>query len=169
LKSKIYNNKKGIGIDDALPIIIFIFIAALVIGFLKINDKVKSDRTIENIQRQKDILEGHQTLMEYLNKLDEQDSNKEDFISKSIMAKDYDAIKQDVTQYFNGKLGNLGWYLEIRDSTENLVMPVITNAQFSQQEQYSSTQSAFSVSSVLIPINEQVPTYITIELFFLSK
>ena len=106
--------------------------------------------------------------LKYLAKIDGNGNNKADFISKSITQKDYDAVKQDITQYFNSKFGNFNWYVDIKDSSKKLVMPTITNVQFSPQEQYSSTQSAFLVSSVSIPVNGQEPTYVTIELFFLK-
>lgn len=162
MKSKIYNNKKGIG-EEVFHIIIFIFIAALVIGFFKVNDKIKSSKVMDAIQRQKDMLDGQAALIGYLTKLDE-NGNKADLISKSIIDKKYDVVKQDITQHFTQKLENMNWYVDIKDSSGNIILPSITNAQYSPQEQYASTGSTFMVASALLPINNF--NYVLIELFF---
>ena len=166
MRYKIIANKRGIGIDDAVPIIIFIFVAAFVLVFFKINEKVKSDKIIDDAQRQKDIIEGHEALIGYVTSIDNQGNSKADFISKSIAGKNYDSLKQDISEYFNKKIGNINWYVDVKDSSKNLVMPSITNAQYSLQEQYLSTQVAYQVASVYLPISGSGTKPISIELFF---
>jgi len=166
LSFKIINNKKGIGIDDAVPIIIFIFVAALVIVFIRINEKVKHDKIIEDIQRQKDALEGNSILMSYIKTVDEHGNNKADFISKSITGKNYDALTQDIKEYFTKKGIDKNWYVDVKDASNNLIFPSISDTKYSPQEQYSSTQTAYPVASVVIPINGFEPGYVHIELYF---
>lgn len=166
LKRKIFADKKGIGIDDAMPIIIFIFVAAFILVFFKINEKVKSGKSIDDIQRQKDILEGQSILMSYIKAVDNDGKNKADFISKSIVEKNYDGLKQDITEYFSKKIGNQNWYVDVKYSSNNLILPSITNAKYSPQEQYSSMQTAYPVASVYLPISGSNSKPIFIELFF---
>ena len=166
MKHKIFADKKGIGIDDAVPIIISIFVAALVIVVFTINEKVKSNKLIDDIQRQKDILEGQSILMSYIRSVENDENSKADFISKSIIEKNYDVLKQEITEYFNKKIGNINWYVDVKDSSNYLVLPSITNAKYSPQEQYSSTQIAYPVASVYLPISGSGTKPIFIELFF---
>ena len=165
MKYKICANKKGIRIDDAVPIVIFIFVAAFIIVFFRINEKIKGDKIITDIQHQKDILVGHGVLMSYISITDDKGSNKADFISRSIVEKNYDGLKQDITEYFRKKIGNVNWYIDVKDSSKNLILS-LTNAQYSPQEQYSSTQVSYPVASVFIPTNRLESKYISIELFF---
>ena len=57
LKYKICDNKKGIGIDDAVPSIIFIFVVTIAIVFLRINESQASDKNVEEIKKQKELTE----------------------------------------------------------------------------------------------------------------
>lgn len=160
MKYKTFNNKKGIGIDDAIPIIIFIFVAALVIFVLRINDIGKSSKIKDDIQHQKDILDGHQALMEYLARIDEQ-GNKADFISKSINKKDYESIKKDMEKFFGEKLSYLPeWDIDVVDTSQKNILSVKSTNYYSGYELHQVSQ----VASVAIPINGQ--QYITIKLFF---
>ncbi|MBS3096597.1 hypothetical protein J4480_04110 [Candidatus Woesearchaeota archaeon] len=163
MKHKIFDNKKGIG-EEAFHIIIVLVIGALTIGFFKISDKIKSDKAMEAIQREKDIVDGHEALMEYLTKVHE-NGNKADFISKLVIEKKYDVVKQDITDHFNQKLDNMNWHIDVKDSQGKLILPSITNTQYSPQEQYTSTQSTYRVASAFIPLDDQA-NYILIELFF---
>lgn len=165
MKYKICANKKAL-VDEAIPVIIFIFVAAIVIVAFRINENVKSESVVEDIQLQKDIVDGHVILMGYLNKIDEQGSNKAGFISKLIREKNYEPLKQDITEYFNKRL-DLRWYIDVKDSFGNFIFPTLSNAQFSPQEQYASTKTANKVASALLPINSPDISYISIELYFL--
>ena len=119
---------------------------------------------MEAIQREKDIVDGHEALMEYLTKVHE-NGNKADFISKLVIEKKYDVVKQDITDHFNQKLDNMNWHIDVKDSQGKLILPSITNTQYSPQEQYTSTQSTYRVASAFIPLDDQA-NYILIELFF---
>ena len=157
-------NKKGIGIDDTIAFIIFLFIAAIGLFFFRFNENLKSAELVDDIKLQKDIQSGHEVLMEYLSKIDENGNSKADFISKSIIEKNNEILKKDLMDYFGKRLENLNWYIEVKDSSGNLIFPALTNAHYSPQEQYSSTKVANSVSSMIIPIKNQ--NYISLELFF---
>ena len=164
MKYKIYDNKKGIGIDDAVPLIIFIFVAAIGIFLFRVNENIKSNKLIEDIQTQKDIIEGHEVLISYLRKIDEQGNSKADSISKLVIEKNYEILKKDLTDYFGKRLEYLNWYIEVKESSGKLLFPALANAQYSPQEQYSSTQVAHLVASVLVSISNK--DHILIELFF---
>lgn len=163
-KFRMYANKKGVGIDDTIAFIIFIFVAAIGIFFFRFNEDVKSAALADDIVFQKDILKGHEALMEYMSKADKQ-NNKADLVSKYAAEKNYDALKRDINDYFSKKLVDLNWYIEVKDSSGNLLFPALTNAQYtSAQEQYASTKVARSVALVIVPISNQ--DYNMIELTF---
>lgn len=163
LKYKIFNNKKGF-IDEFIPAVVFIIVAALAIFLLRISEHVKSDSLIKDIQVQKDIIYGHNLLIEYLLQIDEQDNSKADTISKAVIENNNDIIKQELAAYFGKKLAGVNWYIDVKDSENNLIFPTLSNAQYSPQEQYSSTQEAYQVDMTLVPISGT--DYIYIELFF---
>lgn len=158
-----YDNRKGIGIDDAVPLIIFIFIAAFGIFLFNINEKIKSENLVEDIQLQKDILEGYEILMGYLRNVDEQGNNKADLISKSYIEKDYENLKKDLKEYFDKKLAYLPlWYIDIIDSSGNNIFSIQSTNYYSGYEQSKVAEVGF----VLIPVNGLESQYIKIKLFF---
>ena len=158
-----YDNRKGIGIDDAVPMIIFIFIAAFGIFLFNINEKIKSENLVEDIQLQKDILEGHEILMEYLRNVDEQGNNKADFISKSYIEKYYENLKKDLKEHFDKRLNYLPlWYIDIIDSSGNNIFSIQSTNYYSGYEQSKVTEVGF----VLVPVNGLESKYIKIKLFF---
>lgn len=169
MKCRIPFNKKGLSIDEAIPFVIFILIAVFGVFLYNINENVKGKQLTTDIQMQKDILNGHGILMDYLKQSDEQGNNKADFIAKHIIEKDYDNIKKDLTEYFSKNIGNINWYIEVKDSSNNLIFPQLTNSQYSSHEQYSSTQITYSVAFASIPVYGQESSYISIELFFSNK
>lgn len=162
MKYKIYNNKKGIGVDDAVPLIIFIFVVAFGVFFFKLYEQGKSDKTIDNIQRQKNILEGHGILMDYLRIVDENGNNNADLISKSYNQKDYSNLKKDVEIYFNSKLKLdylQEWRIELVDSGQNIFL-------FAQSRGYSPKMDAiYQADSVFIPVKGLKSQLITLNLF----
>ncbi len=156
-------NKKGIGIDDTIAFIIFIFIAAIGIFFFRFNENVKSAGIVEDIKLQKDTLYVHQVLIEYLSKIDEQGNNKADFISKSVIEKDYEKLKKDMKEYFDIKLAPYSiWYIDLIDSSHKSLFSLQNDAYSSASEQYKDTQFV----SVFIPVYNTAPGYIQIQLFY---
>ena len=107
MKCKIFANKKGIGIDDAVPLIIFIFVAALVVVVFRINEQIKSDKLVASEERQKQIVEGHEILMAYLMQIDDQGNNKADFLSNSYLKGNYNDLKKDFNVVYD-KSGSIG-------------------------------------------------------------
>lgn len=150
--------------DDAVPFIIFLFIAAFSLFFFSINEEVKSKNLVENAQYQKNILFGHQVLMGYINEVNKQGGTKADFILKYISEKDYNIIKKDLVGHFSEILGNIDWHIGVKDSSGNMIFPYITPVQYSPE--YSSGQASYLAASVIIPISGAKPNYISIELFF---
>ncbi len=163
MKYKIYDNRKGIGIDDAVPLIIFIFIAVFGIFIFNISEKVKSENLVEDIQIQKDILEGHEILMVYLTTSDVQMNNKADLISQSYTEKNYENLKKDLKEHFDKKLAYLPlWYIDIIDQSGNNIFSIQSTNYYSGYEQSKVAEVGF----VLIPVYGLESQYIRIKLFF---
>lgn len=163
LKYKIYS-KKGIAIADYLPIFVVIFIITIGIFFFRINEKVRNERQLEEIQNQKDIIDGHAILIEYLIKEDEQGINKADLIFKAHIEKNYETIKEDMDAYFSNKLSHLpSWYLGLYDSSQNLIFAVQKSGSYTGLEQLEATRE---VAIEITPVNNGKPDYITLRLFF---
>jgi len=158
LKCKIFANKKGIGIDDAVPLIIFIFVAALVVVVFRINEQIKSDRLVTSVEQQKQIVEGHEILLAYLMQVDDNGGNKADFISNSYLKGNYDELKKDMNEYFRVKLAHVPiWQLEIIDpSKKKMTLQGDASDYFLKR---------YRVTSVSIPV-QGLPDYIKIDMFF---
>ena len=161
MKYKILDNKKGIGIDDAVPLVIFFFIAAFGVFLFNVNEKVKGQRLISDIQFQKDILNGHEILIEYITKIDEQ-GNRAEFIAKSYLEKDYDKIKKDMKEYFDIKLANFpAWYIDLVDSSQQEIFSIQSDNYHSAHDQLNFVQ----ITSIHVPVNSQQSMYLQIKLF----
>jgi len=154
-----YNNKKGIGVDDAVPLIIFIFVAAFGIFFFKLYEEAKSDKAIEDIQKQKNILEGHEVLIGYLKIFDEKGIDKAELITKSYIENDYKNLKEDMEKYFSARLGRLpAWHINVNYPNKN-------NIFYLQGGNYHSLQyNLVQADSIFIPIHGSKPEYITLQL-----
>jgi len=158
LKYKICDNKKGIGIDNAVPSIIFIFVVTIAIVFLRINESQASDKNIEEIKKQKYILDGHSALIGYLKKLDENGSNKADFILKSYTKNDYTELKKDMEQHFASRLAHIpAWHINVNYQNNNIF--------YLQGGNYHSLQyNLVQADSIFIPIHGAKPEYIILQL-----
>ena len=158
MKCKIFANKKGIGIDDAVPLIIFIFVAALVVVVFRINEQIKSDKLVASEERQKQIVEGHEILMAYLMQIDDQGNNKADFLSNSYLKGNYNDLKKDLNEYFRIKLAHIPiWYIEIIDPSKKKIIV--------QGEASDYFMEKYRVASGSIPVNG-LSDNIKIEMYF---
>ena len=163
MRLKILYSKKGISTDEAVPFVIFIIVAVFGIFLFNINERVKGNQLVNDIQIQKDISGGHNLLINYLKQTDDQ-GNKQDFIAKSVINKNYVSLKTDLDSYFSKNLINPNWYLEIKDSSKKIVFKLDKIA-FSADDP-SLGHKTYSVGFVVVPINNQDQDYISIELFF---
>ena len=150
--------KKAIGIDDAIPLIIFIFVAAFGIIFLKISEKSRAERSMDDIQLQKDMLQGQEVLMGYLRKSDA-DGNKADVIARAYLENNYGELMQDMRQYFDGKFSNIAWEIQAETSPRNSLFSL-------QSSGYYLMEGPFEVGRAIVPINSGHSDYITIKLIF---
>lgn len=158
LKCKISKNKKGIGIDDALPLIVFILVAAFVIFVFQINYNVKLDKTIKSIQQPKDEMYGHETLLNYLSQIDSNGNSKAKIISELYLDEKYDQIKLDLQTYFKPRLEPIPrWDIDIITEYNELI--IFTRGG------YSANSDKRLIDSIKIPVNSHEPTYLTIQLF----
>lgn len=154
------DNKKGIGIDDAVPSIIFIFVVTIAILFLRINEAEASDKNTEEIKKQKYVSDAHSVLMGYLTKLDENGDSRADFISKSYAKKDYKELKKDMEHYFSGKLAYLsGWHINLIDQSKNNILSLETDNFLPKPYDF------VRVAPMFIPVNGKTPQYLALELF----
>ncbi|MBI2541385.1 hypothetical protein HYV80_01625 [Candidatus Woesearchaeota archaeon] len=162
LKPRISSNKRGIAIDDTIAVLIFLFIAVMGIFAFNINEKVKGKILTTDIQFQKDIIAGQEALAYYIHE-PHGDSTKADFIAKSIISKDYEAIRKDMSQYFGNKLSGTKWSMYFKDSSQNIIFQ-LQSTSFSPTEEYSSTESPYLVASLTVPITGV--DYTSIEIIF---
>jgi len=164
LKSRICANKKGIAIEDTVPIIIFILAAAIAIFLFNFIQNTKITKSADNIQIQKDRIDGNEALLEYLKKVDENGNSKADFISKNYNEKNYDAIRRDLEAYFRLKFSNVQmWRIELYDSYGNNILrpPLrISDRSFADTELHIS-----QVASMTIPINSPASSILMFKIY----
>ena len=124
MKYKIFRNKRAIGIDDAIPVIVIIFVVAIMFMLFKFNEHSKEKDIANNIQNQKDIIDGHEVLVGYLTKTDSSGKNNADLLMEAYLNKD-DSVKSKVKDYFSAKLLHLtGWEVQISDSQNKVFFSV---------------------------------------------
>lgn len=162
LKSRISNNKKGIAIDDAIAMIIFMFVVVMGVFAFNINEKIKGKILTTDIQFQKDVLAGQEALADYILE-SSGDDTKADFIGKSSISKDYEAIRKDMAQHFSKKLSGVKWFIDFKDSSQNIIFQ-LQSTSFSPVGEYQSTEAPYLVAALTIPITGI--DYTSIELFF---
>jgi len=117
LKYKIFNSKKGIGIDDAIPVMVVIFVVAIMFMLFKFSEHSKEKGITDNIQQQKELVQGHDSLMGYLTSITN-GMNNADLVAASYLNKDKSA-EDSIKTYFSSRLPNInGWRVKIEDSKE---------------------------------------------------
>ena len=156
-----FNSKKGIGIDDAVPMIIFILVAVFAIFLFRINEEIKNQDKIDEIKYQGKILDGHEVLINYLIQVDDNDNTRSYFLSTSYTEGNYDILKEDMREYFESKLSpyTLKWRLELVDPSgkEIFSMEKLGTGVVFRMDQ---------VASVSIPIDDDEYSYVTLKLYF---
>ncbi len=158
MKYKIFNSKKAIGIDDAVPLIIFLFIAAFVIVLFRINEKITEDRIANDIETQKEILDGNNALIDYLRETDSRGNTNADSIAKSHASSNYDNVKKDMQAYFEKKLSHVpAWRIEVVAPSGNFFVES-SNYQFMQQKD--------EVAAAAIPVIGKETGTIQLALYF---
>ena len=161
MKCRICSNKKGIAWDYAPPIIILLIVGALFIVLFNFNLQSKSGKIENDVQQQKDIVAGHDTLLGYLMETDEQGDNKADLILKSYYEKNYDSVKKDMEKYFKAKLSSIGtWRIEVSGSTRENLFSV-------QSSNNLPLQYAVQTAEIPLPLSYG-QQYIRIKLFYIK-
>lgn len=160
MKYKIHDNRKGIGIEEAIPWVFVIFVFTFAIIFFKINENIKNDKLIDDIERQKEILKAHGVLMSYLMKINEQGKANADLIAESYYGNNYQNLMADMKSYFNNKLSNIpAWHIEVLTQSDK-------NLFFIENEHYYPAQDKYPVASAIVPINGKQLSYIKININF---
>lgn len=157
---RFYSNKKGF-IDEAIAIIVFIFLVAGILLFFRFSENSKSNKTFNDIQLQKDILEGNQILTNYLTKSDEDGKNKADILADSYTKRDYEGVKKDIESYFKEKISKPGWQIQVRDQSREILLV--------SGEGSIHSIHFYQVASILIPVKSSLllaPQYLLITLSF---
>ncbi|MEK6984466.1 MAG: hypothetical protein AABX33_07875 [Nanoarchaeota archaeon] len=163
MKYKIFDSKRGIAEDETIPFIIFVFIAAFGIFLFSINERIKSNELIGDIQLQKYALNGHEVLIEYVSQIDEKGERKIDSISKYYIEKNYDSLKKDIQDFFDIKLAHLPeWYVDAIDSFGEKIFTAQGSYYLSETQNYAQYQ----VGSIIIPANGDDSRYIQLKLFY---
>lgn len=158
MRRKISRCKKGIGIDDALPLIVFILAAAFIIFAFRINYNVKLDKTAKSIQEPKDAIYGHELLINYLSQTGAEGKSKAQTISELYLDKKYDQIKLDIQSYFKAKLEPIPrWDIDILDEYGDVLVSI--------RGGNAPNADKIFVNSAIIPVNSNEPSYISIRLF----
>lgn len=155
-----YNNKRGIGIDDAVPLIIFIFVAAFGISFFKIYDNSKIDKNTYNLQIQKNVLNVHEILIQYLKEFDKNGNNNADFLSKSYIEKDYEKLKKIMEKDFSARLADFpAWHINLDGPNQKTLF-------YLERDGYDPKNNQIIESDpIFIPVIGQKSQYLTLRLF----
>ena len=161
MRFRILNSKKGIAIGDAVAMIIFLLVAAFGVFFFHINEDVKGKALVTDIQLQKDKLSGHEVLVGYM-----EDSDKSDLLAQAVIGKNYDALKNDMGQYFSGKLAGIQWHIDVKDSSNNLLFQIKSIVSNPVDFEVIQVEGApYFIDSIVIPVSGA--DYISIDLKFI--
>lgn len=165
MKSRICASKKGIGIDDAVPIIIFILVAALIIFLFNTTQNTKSAKAVDNTQIQKNRFDGNAALLEYLQKLDDNGNNKIDFLSKNYNEGNYNIIRSDLEAYFRLKFSNAQmWRIELYDPSGNdILKPPL---RISDRNFFDTQLQITQVTSMEVPIHYSQSGFLVFKIYF---
>lgn len=148
MKYKIFVSKNGVVLDEILPLILLGFGLVLILGYVKVSEASTREKIIEDIIKQNDVVYAHETLIEYLKMLDEKGNNKIDFLSKSMIEKDYESIKKDMKDYFDKKLSNFPiWRIDLYES-QNFILSINSKNYELEPRQYELRE----VASVTVPL-----------------
>ncbi len=161
MKYKTCNRKKGL-IDDVVPFIILLFVAAVAIVFLKSTSEAKDSQSIDKIKLKKNLLEAHDVMLNYLEKIGENGNNRADLISQSYNREDYAELKKDMGAYFNSKL-KLDYLPEWRIEAVGQNQKELFSL---QSKWYSPKMDAiYQADSFFIPVKGTKSRLITLNIF----
>ena len=154
-----FNNKRCI-IGKAVFVILFILVMAFGVLFFKIYEQTKSNKMLDDIRAQKYTIEGHEILISYLRRIDNQ-GNKKSFYISNYYDRDYiKSLKEDMEKYFSNKLSNFpAWHINVIDSNENVIFYIQSESYYLQE--YKLIQS----DPIFIPVNGAKADYVKLILF----
>jgi len=160
-------NKKGVGIDDALPIIVTLIVFALLVFAFRITDSVNEEKLQTGIQNQKDYVEAHDELTGYLSLIDEYFASNSQLVSDSFNEQNYSKLKKDMSGYFALKFGHLPrWEIEFLDQSEQAITAdgeyfILRGGKGRGGFTISSNKA---VAKSFIPIQTNPPKYVIVRL-----
>lgn len=151
LKCRIISNKKGgAPTDEAIGLLIFIFVAAFGLVLIKLFNISAENKINEDLTEQKLTLDGHSNLMSFLRQQAD-DGAISDLIINSYYLKDYPELNVHTQEFFNAKyLDN--WIIIIEDSDGKTVMSASPN-NFLVDSLISVTKARQEVAAAYLPLN----------------
>ena len=172
LKPRILGSKKAVGIEDAIPLIIFIFVGAIIFGAFMLFDNTRQATTQTTMKNQIDKLDANEILAGFLAKVDEKGNTNADLILKLYIDKEKnlgneDVLKNNIRDYFGERLSHwTKWKLQIDqngDYSKN-IMTVSSDDGPALSRNFGLVGSTNEVSEFLIPVSSS--EYLSITLFF---
>lgn len=166
LKYKIFGNKRSVVIDEALPLVALLILFVVLVGWTKVSEALERGNTVEDIQKQNDLVYAHEEIVSYLKRLDDNGNNKIDFLSKNYNEKNYDAIRSDLESYFRPKFSHLEmWRIELYDSSGNdILKPPLRISDKSLTD--PQLKSVILAASISIPVMSTGSPYLTFKIYF---
>src|SRR3989344_1769803 len=147
-------SKRGIAIDEAVPLIVLIIVAVFGVFFFRACEAGKSDVKSDNVLLEKKLGNAHEVLMNYLQTIGS-DGNKADFIAKSYLNDDIELLKTDLRQYLENRLSD-AWRVEIVSSSGKSVLA-------DDSVSYQETSARYLAANSVVPVNNG--EYILIKLY----
>ena len=167
MKFRILNNKKGgAPIDEAAGLILFIFIAAFGLIWIKVSNVSNENRSNEEVEYQKRVTDAHSNLMTFLNN---QINNKPiaEIIVNSYYSQDYSKLDKPMKDFFNSIYSN-DWVIIIEDSNKNVVLSANPNS-FLVRSLVSISTTREELATAYLPLNPEIGLgYLKIRLFIIK-
>lgn len=127
LKCRIIKDKKGgAPTDEAIGLLIFIFVAAFGLVFIKLFNISAENKVKEDLTEQKISLDGHSNLMSFLRQ-QVKGATISDIIINSYYSNDYSQLRPYINEYFNSKYSD-EWIIVIEDSAGKTVLSANPNS-----------------------------------------
>lgn len=151
LKCRIIKNKKGgAPTDEAIGLLIFIFVAAFGLVFIKLFSISTENKIKEDLTEQKISLDGHSNLISFLRQ-QVKDVTISDIIINSYYLNDYSQLSAYIKEHFNAKYSD-EWVIIIEDSAGKTVLSANPNS-FLINSLISISATRQEVAVAYLPLN----------------
>lgn len=157
MKSKILSDKKGIGLDEAIPLIVFIITAAItIVVFSLVNSSIT-----EAIQNEaglwKQQVEGRENLFTFLTQETNGKQNALHLIEYYHDRKNEATITQTIEGFFTKKYSN-SWLFIVEDAQNNKIL-----------DEGSDTFSRAHLATIHLPLLTSTTPYLKITLLHVPE